>query len=163
EYRLMKEMLHHVLMDWVVSTGDTGAVPESQIIMPEQWYERNGVPPISGKDRAGTRDAAESGFRSLFNGANFEGWKIDNPKVLEVWSARDGIVTSRPGVPGKALHLWTKEVFRDFDLIVDWRMPARPAPRSRATFTEDGLYVLDAAGRQVRKEIMDAGDSGIFI
>ena len=105
---------------------------------------------------------APAGFRSLFNGLDFSGWDFANPKLAEVWSARDGIIASRARVAGPKLDLWTTANYRDFELIVDWRMPDKPAPRSRATFTPDGLYVLDEKGAQVRKDILDAGDSGIF-
>lgn len=105
---------------------------------------------------------APAGFRSLFNGRDFTGWDADAPKVREVWSARDGVIASRAGVPGPRLDLWTTRRYRDFELIVDWRMPSKPAPRSRATFTPDGLYVFDAQGAQVRRDILDAGDGGIF-
>jgi len=44
KHQLMKEMLRHSLMEWITATNDTGAVPEREIIMPAEWYERNGVP-----------------------------------------------------------------------------------------------------------------------
>lgn len=102
------------------------------------------------------------GFTPLFNGRDFSGWNFADPRLSEVWSVRNGVIASRAEVPGQKLDLWTTASFRDFELIVDWRMPAKPAPRSRATFTPDGLYVVDEKGKQVRKDILDAGDSGIF-
>lgn len=44
EYQLQVAMLRHVLMDWIVASNDTGAVPEDEIIMPAGWYERNSIP-----------------------------------------------------------------------------------------------------------------------
>lgn len=105
---------------------------------------------------------APAGFRPLFNGLDFTGWHLGEPRLREVWSVRNGVISSKAGVPGPKLDLWTQATFRDFELIVDWRMPAKPAPRSRATFTPEGLYVFDEKGVQVRREILDAGDSGIF-
>jgi hypothetical protein len=103
-----------------------------------------------------------SAFAPLLDGRGFEGWKT-GPDIAKVWSVDGMIVSAKPRVPGKNLDLWTKRSYRDFELIADWRLPATPAPRSRATFTPDGLYVLDEKGEQVRKDILDAGDSGIFI
>ena len=102
------------------------------------------------------------GYRALFNGRDFQGWVTTDPGITRVWSVKDGVISSQRSVPGKDLHLWTEAHYRDFDLIVDWRMPAKPEPRSRATFTPDGLYVLDEHGQPVRRDILDAGDSGIF-
>lgn len=58
EHQLLKEMLHHVLMDWVVENRDAGAIPETSVVMPDGWYKRNGVdrlPVVPGfdKDKAG--------------------------------------------------------------------------------------------------------------
>lgn len=44
EYQLLKEMLHHQLMDWIVANRDSGAEPEKGFSMPAEWYERNHVP-----------------------------------------------------------------------------------------------------------------------
>lgn len=103
-----------------------------------------------------------SAYQSLSNGRDFSGWKRDE-RQAEVWSGKGLIIAAKPRVMGKELDLWTEKSYRDFELIVDWRLPSKPAPRSRATFTPDGLYVLDAKGEQVRKDILDAGDSGVFI
>lgn len=101
-------------------------------------------------------------FVRLFDGVSFAGWKA-GPEIEKVWHINDGVVASRAGVPGKALHLWSEKSYRDIELIVDWRCPQKPAMRSRATFTPDGLYRFDADGKQIRQDILDAGDSGIFL
>lgn len=102
-----------------------------------------------------------AGFVPLLDGRSFTGWKTD-ARTAEVWNVDGMIVSAKPRVVGKDLDLWTEKSYRDFELIADWRLPAKPAPRSRATFTPDGLYVVDAKGEQVRKDLLDAGDSGIF-
>jgi len=48
-------------------------------------------------------------------------------------------------------------------LVADWRLPAKAKARSRPTFTADGLYIRDDKGQIIRKEILDAGDSGIHL
>jgi hypothetical protein len=109
--------------------------------------------------------ADTDGFRPLFNGRDFAGWEVAEPRIAQIWSVRAGVIASRAGVAaagGQKRDLWTVARFRDFELLVDWRMPEKPVMRSRATFTPDGLYVVDQKGKQVRKDILDAGDSGIF-
>jgi len=102
------------------------------------------------------------GFRPLFNGKDFGGWKI-NEAVSAVWSAHGSHFMSKGGVKGRKLDLWTEKNYRDFVLCVDWRLTKKPAPKALPTFTADGLYVRDAQGQIIRKEIPDAGDSGVFL
>lgn len=117
--------------------------------------------PSTGATGAETANAFE-GFRALFDGHGFGGWKT-TPDVLKVWSVRGATFTARDRVAGRNLDLWTDRSYRDFELCVDWRLTSAPSMRSRATFTPDGLYVRDDKGKVIRKEILDAGDSGIYL
>lgn len=102
------------------------------------------------------------GFEPLFDGVGFSGWKT-NEDIRRVWRVEDGKFAATPGLSGKHAQLWTEKHYRNFELIVDWRLPQKPGMRSRAIFTPDGLYVYDNHGKQIRKDILDAGDSGIFL
>src|SRR5262249_52553105 len=64
---------------------------------------------------------------------------------------------------GRSKDLWTAKDYTDFVLVVDWRLPGKPELRARPTFTPDGLFVRDDKGQVVRKEIPDAGDSGVHL
>ncbi|MCX6897869.1 MAG: DUF1080 domain-containing protein [Verrucomicrobia bacterium] len=102
------------------------------------------------------------GFRQLFNGKDFGGWKT-NEAVNAVWSARGSHFVSKGGVKGRKLDLWTDKSYRDFVLYVDWRLTKKPALKALPTFMPDGLYARDEKRQIIRKEIPDAGDSGIFL
>ncbi|NOX56344.1 MAG: DUF1080 domain-containing protein [Planctomycetes bacterium] len=110
--------------------------------------------------------AAEHGFEPLFNGRTFRGWKYH--KDLEGrWKIVDGCITLVGNQPprrrGRDYNLWTERSFRDFILIVDWRLTGKPVRRQMNDFTGDGLIKVDAKGRRVTHEILHAGDSGIYL
>ena len=104
------------------------------------------------------RAAMPEGFRSLYNGVDFTGWKID-PTLAQHWKSLDWRLDF-DGVKG---DLWTEEAFRDFELIVDWRWngPSQ-GPRQRPIILPDGSYKLDENGNQVTMEIEER-DSGIYL
>ncbi len=83
---------------------------------------------------------AETGYVSIFNGKDLEGWQglVKNPiarakmsekelakaqkeadaKVSENWSVKDGTIV----FDGHGQNLCTKKMYRDFDMLVDWRI-----------------------------------------
>lgn len=104
------------------------------------------------------------GFSSLLNARDFTGWTLpgDAPKVWRV----EGNLVSAENVPttrGIEPNLWTVNSYRDFILCVDWRLTRTPALKKRPVFTDDGLYARTSGGEIMRREIMDAGDSGIYL
>jgi hypothetical protein len=108
---------------------------------------------------------ADEGFRSLFDGVSFAGWRYRD-EYKGHWVARNGVIHCDGKVPvqrGQDRNLWTEKEYDNFVLIVDWRLPMKPIPRMLPTFTPDGLFVRDQAGKVVRREILDAGDSGVFV
>ncbi len=109
--------------------------------------------------------SADEGFRSLFDGVSFAGWQYRDV-YRGHWVARDGVIhcDGKVHVPrGQERNLWTEREYGDFQLVVDWRLPMTPTPRMLPTFTPDGLFVRDQAGKVQRREILDAGDSGVFV
>ena len=102
------------------------------------------------------------GFHSLFNGKDLGGWKTDDA-INAVWSISNSRFVSKDGVKGRNLDLWSEKSYRDFVLCVDWRLAKKPALKALPTFTDDGLYARDANGQIIRKEIPNAGDSGIHL
>jgi hypothetical protein len=102
------------------------------------------------------------GFRPLFNGKDLGGWKT-NDAVNAVWSVRGSHFVSKGDLKARKVDLWTEKSYRDFVLCVDWRFAKKPEMRSLPTFTADGLYARDEKGQIIRREIPDAGDSGIFL
>jgi hypothetical protein len=115
--------------------------------------------------RAALIAQADDGFRSLFDGMSFTGWRYRD-EYKDRWVVRDGVIRCEGKVPAKRRQdrdLWTEKEYGDFLLVVDWRLPKKPEPKMLPTFTPDGLFVRDKAGKVQRREILDAGDSGVFL
>lgn len=106
------------------------------------------------------------GFSPLFNGLDFRGWTIagtEHPR----WVASDGEIRLDPKQPLDGPRNqnipWTKQSYRDFDLIVDWRLPAKPVRKMMNDFEPDGLFKRTADGKVAQHEVLFAGDSGVFL
>jgi len=107
---------------------------------------------------------AAEGFRALYNGLDFRGWKQfegnENHWVPNDWMIEyDG----KSKADGENKHLWTAEEFRDFVLIVDWRFPDKPTEEKVPVVLPDGSTLKDESGEEVTIPVMDAGDSGIYL
>ena len=62
------------------------------------------------------------GFTALFNGRDFAGWHTP-PLVKEYWVIEDGILKSPGLIESWGASLSTKKHYRDFVLMLDFRMP----------------------------------------
>ena len=62
------------------------------------------------------------GFAALFNGKDLTGWHTP-PEVLENWFLEDGVLKSPGLVEHYRARLLTKELYRDFILMFEFRMP----------------------------------------
>jgi len=62
------------------------------------------------------------GFTALFNGKDFTGWHTP-PLVREYWSIEDGVLKSPGLIENWGASLSTKKHYRDFILMLDFRMP----------------------------------------
>ena len=62
------------------------------------------------------------GFTALFNGKDLTGWHTP-PLVKEYWSVEDGVLKSPGLIENWGASLTTKEHYRDFILMLDFRMP----------------------------------------
>lgn len=119
----------------------------------EAWYTMNVLPtnaqatpmraPLSGPAVSGappntlSRAEEAAGWRLLFDGRSFEGWKIYGAEddSIEFWEIQEGAIAFtrdvsfaglvwnhlNPFTPGSA-DLMTKERFGDFELSIDWRI-----------------------------------------
>ena len=117
---------------------------------------------------AATLSAGESAdkFVRLFDGRTWDGW--DHPKHLDgVWEIADGVIRLRSDQPkrerGKSYDLSTTERFRNFVLMVDWRLMGTPKMKPLQLLTADGLEQHDAQGKLIMKEYLSWGDSGVFL
>ena len=116
----------------------------------EAWYTLNAIPspPIRavGADQprasphppeVSLRAPQQPGFRPLFDGESFEGWKVYGQESLEGWGIEDGSLVFlrevsflglvwnhlNPFRPA-ALDLMTREKFCNFELSIDWKISA---------------------------------------
>jgi len=62
------------------------------------------------------------GFTALFNGRDLTGWNTP-PAVREYWSIEDGVLKSPGLIEHWGASLVTKKHYRDFILMLDFRMP----------------------------------------
>jgi hypothetical protein len=114
---------------------------------------------------AADNTAPPEGFVSLFNGKDLTGWKIpagDNGHWKVVDGAIDCDAKSEAKVGDKSL--WTEKKFKDFVLLVDWRLKLEPAFKNKnvPVILPDGSHLKDAGGKEVKIEIDDV-DSGIYL
>ncbi len=104
------------------------------------------------------------GFRALFNGQDFSGWKVpegDNGH----WKVVDGGVIDYDAESEAEddKNLWTEEEFGDFVLLAEWRIKETPYKNPRVPLIlPSGVHKLDENGEQIRMVVPDS-DSGIFL
>jgi hypothetical protein len=106
----------------------------------------------------------DRGFRSLYNGLDLRGWR-QVPGNKGHWTAKDWILDydGKSEASGDDRSLWTQEEFGNFVLIVDWRLPDKPQVQNVPVILPDGSEAADAEGKLVLVQVMDAGDSGIYL
>jgi len=63
----------------------------------------------------------------------------------------------------KEKHLWTEKEYGDFEMVVDWRFPAKPTKKKYPVVLPNGDDKTDEKGEVVMKEVDDAGNSGILL
>jgi hypothetical protein len=102
------------------------------------------------------------GFRPLYSGLDLRGWQQD-PGHQGHWQPRDWILSYDGKSTAKDPNLWTEKEYGDFELIVDWRWTAKPVKRLRPVILPTGEYATDEKGQVKEVEVLDAGDSGIYL
>ncbi|RQW04086.1 DUF1080 domain-containing protein, partial [candidate division KSB1 bacterium] len=108
--------------------------------------------------------AAARGFHSLYNGLDLRGWKQVAGNEGH-WCAKDWILDydGQSEADGEDVHLWTQQHFRNFTLIVDWRLPDEPRVEEVPVVLPDGSTLKNGDGDEVLIPVRDAGDSGIYL
>jgi hypothetical protein len=102
--------------------------------------------------------AVDEGFRPLYTGVDFAGWKLGKEHEGH-WKASNWLID----FDGQGSSLWSEKEYGDFTLIVDWRWTGKPVKKKVPVVLPDGKYDLDAGGNQKMVEVEDAGDSGIYL
>ena len=115
---------------------------------------------LPGSDPSPDRVArADEGFVSLFDGLSFDGWKLAKGSEGH-WVAENGVIAydGQSEADRKERDLWTEKPFKDFVLMVDWRLPRKPEKEALPVFSPEG----DRLAGQTQ-EVLNAGDSGIYL
>jgi hypothetical protein len=114
---------------------------------------------------AADNTAPPEGFVSLFNGIDLTGWKIP-PGDNGHWKVVNGTIDCDAKSESKEgdKSLWTEKKFKDFVLLVDWKLKLEPAYKNKnvPVILPDGSHLKDASGKEVKIEIDDV-DSGIYV
>jgi len=101
-------------------------------------------------------------FASLYTGVDLSGWKADKGHEGH-WQAKDWILSYDGKSEAETKDLWSEKEYGDFVLICDWRWTAKPVKRKLPVLLPSGEQATDAAGKPVDDEVLDAGDSGIYL
>lgn len=71
---------------------------------------------------AGQLNVPPEGFTALFNGEDFSAFRM-HPRVQAMWTIEDGVLKSHGLLEQWGADLATKKQYKDFVLLVDFRMP----------------------------------------
>ena len=111
--------------------------------------------------------AAESqGFQTMYNGLDLAGWRTD-PANKNHWQAKDWVLFhdgQGEAKDKKDNHLWTEKSYRNFEMVVDWRMdPKRITKKKWPIVLPSGDDAVNGDGKLKEIEVDDAGNSGILL
>jgi len=103
------------------------------------------------------------GFVSIFNGADFTGWKVPEGDGGH-WKIVDGVIDYDAESEAEGdKNLWSVKEYGDLVLRVDWRIKETPYVNPRVPYIlPDGSHARDIHGEPMRMSLPDS-DSGIFI
>ncbi len=108
-------------------------------------------------------NVAPEGFKSLFNGKDFTGWKVPDGDNGH-WKVIDGVIDYDAQSEAKgSKDLMTTETFGDCVLRVDWRIKETPYINPNVPYIlPDGTHARDITGKEMKMALPDS-DSGIII
>jgi hypothetical protein len=86
------------------------------------------------------------GHKSIFNGLDLTGWKVDDKDKKE-WTARDGVLVAKKQDKVFSPVLRTTKEYTDVELVFDWKVPAEVAGSMDLPFCTAALR--DAKNRSV--------------
>ncbi len=104
------------------------------------------------------------GFTSLFNGKDLTGWKVpegDNGHWRVVDAVMDYDAQSESSEKDKSL--WSQKEYKDFTLLMDWRIKDTPYLNARVPIVlPDGSHKLGPDGKEITIAVPDS-DSGVYL
>jgi hypothetical protein len=102
-----------------------------------------------------------TGFSNLFTGLDLRGWNADDDHKLH-WKPRDWVLVYDGKGNGAGPNLLTTKEYRDFEMIVDWRLPSKPIVVKRPVLLPSGDIATDG-GKTRTQDVPDAGAGGILL
>jgi len=107
--------------------------------------------------------AVPAGFKVLFNGKDFTGWKVPEGDGGH-WKVIDGVIDYDAQSEAKGdKNLWTQQEYGDFTFRVDWRIKETPYTNPNVPYIlPDGTHARDIHGKEMRLALPDS-DSGILL
>lgn len=107
-------------------------------------------------------DKAPKGFQSLFNGKDLTHWTApegDNGH----WKVVDGVIDYDAQSEAKGdKNLWTTKEYKDFTLLMDWKIKQTTGLYPMPVVLPDGTHKLDESGKEI-KEMRPNADSGVYV
>jgi 3-keto-disaccharide hydrolase len=103
-----------------------------------------------------------TGWERLYNNLDLAGWK-DEPGHKGHWRSTDWRLVYDGKSEAKKKDLWTEKDYRDFEMIVDWRLPGKAKKKIIPVILPNGDHEKDRSGKEKQIEIDDFGDSGIYL
>jgi hypothetical protein len=108
----------------------------------------------------GAQGQPPAGFVSIFNGKDLTGWKIPENDGGH-WKVVDGVIDYDAGSMAQDKNLWTVKSYRNFELMVDWRIKEVVyINRNMKIVMPDGTNKKNADGKEINMAAPDS-DSGI--
>jgi len=113
--------------------------------------------------QSGTSGKVPDGFVSLFNGADLTNWKLPDGDNGH-WKILNGVIDYDAESEAKNdKNLWTSKTYKDFILLVDWRIKETPWKNpSVPLILPSGLHKKDEKGQPITMVVPDS-DSGILM
>jgi hypothetical protein len=120
--------------------------------------------PSTNPSPAETADQAQ-GFVPMYTGLDLAGWRQVQGHAGH-WQPKDWVLHydgKSEAVEPRDKHLWSGKEYGDFQMIVDWRLPAKPGKKTYPVVLPTGDDKVDDKGQAVTQEVDDAGNSGILL
>ncbi|MFC1597478.1 DUF1080 domain-containing protein [Planctomycetota bacterium] len=106
----------------IIFQGDYGPIAYRNIrVRPWSAGDEGSSAPPKGS-RPSKLNVPPEGFTALFNGRDLTGWHTP-PLVKQYWSIEDGVLKAHGLLEEWGADLSTKKQYRDFILLLDFRMP----------------------------------------
>lgn len=111
----------------------------------------------------GQGDKPPEGFVSLFNGKDLTSWKIP-PGDNGHWKIVNNVIDYDAESEAKEdKSLWSAKAYKDFILIVDWRIKETPWTNPNVPLIlPSGLHKKNEKGEEIKMAVPDS-DSGILL